>query len=82
MAISRQARGVLFVAAAMDVALGLMFLAYGAALFGLEAGIALIIGLVLIGSGISLFVFAIVIGRGGPGGRGPSGRGGGVIDRR
>lgn len=67
MALSRQSRGVLLAAAVIDAVLGLLFIVAGSALFGVAADVALIIGLVLLGSGASMVLLAVAGRRARPG---------------
>jgi hypothetical protein len=80
MALSPASRSVLLLAAFVDVILGLAFILVGDSLFQLEEDIALIIGLVLIGSGVSMAMITLIARRNaGPGVRRHQGD---VVDRR
>jgi hypothetical protein len=59
MALSAQSRSVLLLAAFIDVVLGLAFILIGESVFGLTGNVALVIGLVLIGSGATMALITI-----------------------
>ncbi len=67
MALSAASRSVLLLAAFIDVVLGVAFIVVGESLFGLDSTIALVIGLVLIGSGVTMALITLVARRGATG---------------
>lgn len=67
MALSSASRSVLLLAAFVDVILGLAFVVVGESVFGLASDIALIVGLVLIGSGAAMAMITLVARRGATG---------------
>jgi hypothetical protein len=60
MALSAQSRSVLLLAAFIDVVLGLAFILIGESVFALTGDVALIVGLVLIGSGATMGLITLI----------------------